>query len=214
MTLRPRSSPRSGRPATARTTPRRSEPPRASRPRRRSSRSSARAGCSTSSRSSAHAAENLEMVADSVRFLVERGRESSTTPSTSSTATATTATTRCRRSGPRGAAGARTLVLCDTNGGTLTDDCSRSSADFRVRARGATGAAPRPSPGGSTPITTRSWRSPTRWPRSRTVSVTSRPRSTATASAAATRTWSASSPTSRSRPTRVVPGRRRRRSRA
>ena len=67
--------------------------------------------------------ENLEMIAESVR-VDRRARAASwsTTPSTSSTATAPIAdyalsTLRAALEG-----GARTLVLCDTNGGTLTSD--------------------------------------------------------------------------------------------
>ena len=62
-----------------------------------------------------------------------RAARPSTTRSTSSTATGRTATTRCRRCGPRAQAGARTLVLCDTNGGTLTGEL----VDDRRRRPGA-----------------------------------------------------------------------------
>ena len=55
-----------------------------------------------------------------------RGRapaaRSSTTPSTTSTATRPTRTTPWRPCARPAQAGARTLVLCDTNGGTLTDE--------------------------------------------------------------------------------------------
>ena len=59
-------------------------------------------------------------------------------------------------------AGARTLVLCDTNGGTLTDELTRIIGDVRATLEGDP-ARPR-SPGASTPTTTPSSRSPTRWP--------------------------------------------------
>ena len=74
----------------------------------------------------------------------------------------------------------------------------RSSATSGRRSK-ATPTRPR-SPGASTPTTTPSWPWPTRWPRSRPASATSRPRSTATASAPATPTSCRSWPTSRSRP--------------
>ena len=81
--------------------------------------------------------ENLDMVADS-RPVHRRARaaSSSTTPSTSSTATSddrdyALSTLRAARE-----AGARTLVLCDTNGGTLTDELRRgSSATSAARSR-------------------------------------------------------------------------------
>ena len=46
----------------------------------------------------------------------------STTRSTTSTASRPTGATRSRRCGPPAQAGARSIVLCDTNGGTLTDE--------------------------------------------------------------------------------------------
>ena len=65
-------------------------------------------------------AENLDMVADSVRFIVEHGREliydaEHFFDGYAADAAYALATLRAARD-----AGARTLVLCDTNGGTLT----------------------------------------------------------------------------------------------
>ncbi len=81
-------------------------------------------------------AENLDMVAESVAFLVERGREAvydaehyfdgyRADPDYA------LATLRAARQ-----AGARSLVLCDTNGGTLTDELLRIVEETRARAGG------------------------------------------------------------------------------
>jgi len=110
--------------------------------------------------------QNLAMVADSIAFPAAAGRETiydaehffdgyKDDPAYA------LATLRAARD-----AGARTLVLCDTNGGTLTDELVAI-----VRATMATLTAEGPE-----------------------VIATFRARSTATASAAATPTWSASSP--------------------
>ena len=68
----------------------------------------------------ATAGENLEMIADSIRFIVERGRElvydaEHYFDGYAADPAYALATLRAARD-----AGARTLVLCDTNGGTLT----------------------------------------------------------------------------------------------
>ena len=76
--------------------------------------------------------------------------------------------------------GARWIVLCDTNGGTMPEEVGRSSL-----------RSPRSSPATISafmPITTPSRRSPIRLPRSVPAPATSRARSTASASAAATPT--------------------------
>ena len=143
-------------------------------------------------------AENLDMIADSVAFVADRGREAVYDAEHffdgyRADRDYALSTLRAARQ-----AGARTLVLCDTNGGTLTGELVEIVGDVRTLARGRRRTRP-PSPGASTPTTTPSWRSPTRSPPSRPASATSRRPSTATASAAATRTWSRSSPTSRSR---------------
>ena len=144
-------------------------------------------------------AENLDMIADSVGFVVDRGREAVYDAEHffdgyKADRDYALATLRAARQ-----AGARTLVLCDTNGGTLTDELVAIVGDVRGRARGATRDAPRRHAGASTPTTTPSSRSPTRWPRSppgiRHVQATIN----GYGERAATRTWSASSPTSRSR---------------
>jgi 2-isopropylmalate synthase len=66
--------------------------------------------------------ENLDMVADSVRFIVDRGRElvydaEHFFDGYKADGDYALSTLRAARQ-----AGARTLVLCDTNGGTLTDE--------------------------------------------------------------------------------------------
>src|SRR5438093_982480 len=70
-------------------------------------------------------AENLDMIADSVRFIVEHGRElvydaEHFFAGYRADADYALSTLRAARD-----AGARTLVLCDTNGGTLTGDVLR-----------------------------------------------------------------------------------------
>jgi 2-isopropylmalate synthase len=105
------------------------------------------------------------MVAESIGFVVERGREAVYDAEhffdgyRAADRDYALATLRAARQ-----AGARSLVLCDTNGGTLTDDLVRIVERHARLAR----ADPRRrrSPGGSTPTTTRSWRWPTPSPRS------------------------------------------------
>ena len=107
-------------------------------------------------------------------------------------------------------AGARTLVLCDTNGGTMTDELVRIVADVRTSLE-ADPDAPDGHLGHPHPQRRGARGRQLDGRGGRPASATSRRRSTATASAAATRTWSASWPTSRSRPPHVArPGRRRR----
>jgi 2-isopropylmalate synthase len=85
--------------------------------------------------------ENLDMIGDSVRFIAERGRETvydaehffdgyRADPAYA------LSTLRAARG-----AGARTLVLCDTNGGTLTTDLIRILGEVRsaIEAEGANG---------------------------------------------------------------------------
>jgi 2-isopropylmalate synthase len=76
-------------------------------------------------------AENLDMISDSVRFVVDRGREivydaEHFFDGYRDDRDYALSTLRAARQ-----AGARTLVLCDTNGGTLTDDLVRIVADVR-----------------------------------------------------------------------------------
>ena len=99
--------------------------------------------------------ENLAMISDSVGFLKAQGKRSSTTPSTSSTASAPIAATRWRRSGrpPRPApTGSRcvtpTAAACRVRSATSSRRCAR-----RCRRAWA-----------STPTTTATSPSPTRWP--------------------------------------------------
>ncbi len=132
-------------------------------------------------------AENLEMIADSIRFVAERGREAVYDAEHffdgfKADRGYALSTLRAARE-----AGARSIVLCDTNGGTLTDELVTILRDTMGSLDGDK-AAP-PVPGASIPTTTRNWRSRTRWPRWPRGRVTSRRRSTATASAAATPTW-------------------------
>ena len=75
--------------------------------------------------------ENLDMIADSVGFVVDRGREAVYDAEHffdgyRADRDYALATLRAARE-----AGARTLVLCDTNGGTLTDELIRIVADVR-----------------------------------------------------------------------------------
>jgi 2-isopropylmalate synthase len=76
--------------------------------------------------------ENLDMVADSVRFIVDRGRElvydaEHFFDGYRDDRDYALSTLRAARQ-----AGARTLVLCDTNGGTLTDELVRIVDDVRT----------------------------------------------------------------------------------
>ncbi len=75
--------------------------------------------------------ENLDMIGDSVRFIVERGRElvydaEHFFDGYRADAAYAIATLRAARD-----AGARTLVLCDTNGGTLTGEVLRIVGEAR-----------------------------------------------------------------------------------
>ncbi|MBA2314810.1 MAG: citramalate synthase, partial [Chloroflexi bacterium] len=76
--------------------------------------------------------ENLDMIADSVGFIVDHGREAVYDAEHffdgyKADRDYALATLRAARQ-----AGARTLVLCDTNGGTLTDELVRILDDARV----------------------------------------------------------------------------------
>jgi 2-isopropylmalate synthase len=76
-------------------------------------------------------AENLDMIADSVGFIVDRGREAVYDAEHffdgyRADRDYALSTLRAARG-----AGARTLVLCDTNGGTLTDELLRIIDDVR-----------------------------------------------------------------------------------
>ena len=80
----------------------------------------------------ATAAENLDMIADSIGFLVDQGREAVYDAEHFFDGYAADrdyalATLRAARQ-----AGAHTLVLCDTNGGTLTEELSRVVRDVRA----------------------------------------------------------------------------------
>jgi 2-isopropylmalate synthase len=75
--------------------------------------------------------ENLDMIADSVRFVVDRGREivydaEHFFDGYKADRAYALSTLRAARE-----AGSRTLVLCDTNGGTLTDELLRIVQDVR-----------------------------------------------------------------------------------
>jgi 2-isopropylmalate synthase len=79
----------------------------------------------------ATAAENLDMISDSVRFIVDRGRESVYDAEHffdgyKADRDYALATLRAARE-----AGSRTLVLCDTNGGTLTEELLAIVGDVR-----------------------------------------------------------------------------------
>ena len=85
-------------------------------------------------------AENLDMISDSVRFVAERGREAVYDAEhyfdgyVADPAYALS-TLRAARE-----AGARSIVLCDTNGGTLTDDLVRIIGETRAALEGDAGA--------------------------------------------------------------------------
>jgi 2-isopropylmalate synthase len=80
--------------------------------------------------------ENLDMIADSVRFIVDRGRElvydaEHFFDGYRADRDYALSTLRAARQ-----AGARTLVLCDTNGGTLTDELVTIVSDVREALEG------------------------------------------------------------------------------
>src|SRR3954464_14565280 len=85
-------------------------------------------------------AENLDMIADSIGFVVDRGREAIYDAEHffdgyRDDRDYALATLRAARQ-----AGARTLVLCDTNGGTGADDVLRTVGDIRGSLEGAADA--------------------------------------------------------------------------
>ena len=87
-------------------------------------------------------AENLDMVAESVGFVVDHGREvvydaEHFFDGYRADPDYAVATLRAARE-----AGARTLVLCDTNGGTLTDDLVRILGATRLAVEGDPGCPP------------------------------------------------------------------------
>jgi 2-isopropylmalate synthase len=87
--------------------------------------------------------ENLDMISDSVRFIAERGRElvydaEHYFDGYRADRDYALATLRAARD-----AGARTLVLCDTNGGTLTAELLEVLADTRGSLEGDDPAGPR-----------------------------------------------------------------------
>src|SRR5829696_8857276 len=89
-------------------------------------------------------AENLDMIADSVGFVVDRGREAVYDAEHffdgyRADRDYALSTLRAARQ-----AGARTLVLCDTNGGTLTDELVRILGDVRASLEGDAAAADAP----------------------------------------------------------------------
>ena len=86
--------------------------------------------------------ENLDMIADSVRFVVDRGRESVYDAEHffdgyKADRDYALSTLRAARE-----AGSRALVLCDTNGGTLTDELLRIVDDVRGSLEADPGAPP------------------------------------------------------------------------
>jgi len=87
-------------------------------------------------------AENLDMIADSIGFIVDHGRDAVYDAEHffdgfKSDRDYALATLRAARQ-----AGARTLVLCDTNGGTLTDELSAIVTDVRESLEADPGAPP------------------------------------------------------------------------
>jgi len=86
--------------------------------------------------------ENLDMIAESVAFITERGREcvydaEHFFDGYRTNRSYALSTLRAARE-----AGARTLVLCDTNGGTLTDELVEILGDVRRSLEADTGAPP------------------------------------------------------------------------
>ena len=86
-------------------------------------------------------AQNLDMIADSIGFIVDHGREAVYDAEHffdgyRADRDYALATLRAARE-----AGARTLVLCDTNGGTLTDELVRILGDVRGSLEADAGAA-------------------------------------------------------------------------
>ncbi len=86
--------------------------------------------------------ENLDMIADSIGFIVDRGREAVYDAEHffdgyRADRDYALATLRAAHQ-----SGARTLVLCDTNGGTLTDELIRIVADVRGAFEGDRDAPP------------------------------------------------------------------------
>jgi 2-isopropylmalate synthase len=85
-------------------------------------------------------AQNLDMIADSIGFIVDHGREAVYDAEHffdgyRADRDYALATLRAARE-----AGARSLVLCDTNGGTLTDELVRILGDVRTSLEGDRGA--------------------------------------------------------------------------
>ncbi len=86
-------------------------------------------------------AQNLDMIADSIGYIVDHGREAVYDAEHffdgyKADRDYSLATLRAARQ-----AGARTLVLCDTNGGTLTDEITAILGDVRGSLEGDPGAA-------------------------------------------------------------------------
>src|SRR4029453_17976618 len=86
--------------------------------------------------------ENIDMIADSVRFVVDRGRESVYDAEHffdgfKADRDSALSTLRAARQ-----SGSRTLVLCDTNGGTLTDELLAIVHDIRGSLEADAGAPP------------------------------------------------------------------------
>ena len=125
--------------------------------------------------------ENLAMIADSVAFLRDAGpRGDLRRRALLRRLEGATPTTPCKTLQAAAAAGARLVVLCDTNGGSMPEEIAELTRDAvaaRCRCRSA-----------STATTTATWPWPTRWPPSTPARRRCRARSTASASAAATPT--------------------------
>ena len=75
--------------------------------------------------------DNVDYIAESIAAVARRGVSRCSTPSISSTATRPMPLMRSIASAPRTTAGARWLVLCDTNGGTLPEDVYRIVSEVR-----------------------------------------------------------------------------------
>ena len=84
--------------------------------------------------------ENLDMIAESVAFVADRGREAVYDAEHYFDGYKADPATPWPRCGPRARPGARQLVLCDTNGGTLTDELVRILTATRLALESDAGA--------------------------------------------------------------------------
>ena len=107
---------------------------------RRWCRFSARAGnCTRSARWASRKTKTSKLISDTVRYLKDHGKEVVYDAEHFFDGYQPMPRLRCERSKPRKTAGADVLVLCDTNGGTLTSRLAEIVADVRKRFDGVIG---------------------------------------------------------------------------